>query len=172
MSNENGTGSLNVPDHFSLEQGLSEAAGDADDLGSARLKYVLDSKGSLSLRQSAFDCLEVWEDHPSHLEPLYAAALLFLENNDVDLALLAAEFAMSIVARPSTSIRWPFHTESNGWQLELLYAQILVRKDRVEDAMAYYGSVLSSCDDSARHTITEEVVLVSRRLPLCEIVGS
>jgi hypothetical protein len=103
---------------------------------------------------------------------LYAAALLFLENNDVDLALLAAEFAMSIVAKPSTSIRWPFHTESNGWQLELLYAQILVRKDRVEDAMAYYGSVLSSCDDSARHTITEEVVLVSRRLPLCEIVGS
>jgi hypothetical protein len=162
------TGLTNVSGRTSLEQKLSEAAGDADDLGAARLGYAIDSKGSLSLRQSAFDCLEVWGDHPNHIEPLYAAALLFSENNDVHLALMTAEFAMSIRVKPQMSKRWPLHAESTGWQLELLYARLLVRKDCVADAMAHYGSVLLSCDDSVRHSIKEEVVLASRRLPLCE----
>lgn len=172
MSEEQDTGSTGVPCRIYLEQKLSDAAGDANDLGAARLGYAIDCKGSLTLRQSAFDCLEVWGDHPDHIEPLYAAALMFFENNDVHLALMAAEFAMSILVKPAISKRWPLHAESNGWQLELLYARLLVRKDRVSDAMAYFGSVLSSCEDSVRHSIKEEVLLASRRLPLCEVAIS
>lgn len=168
MSDEQDTGFTNVSDQ-NLEQKRSEAAGDADDSGAARLGHAIDSRGLPSSRQSAFECLDVWADHPNHIEPLYAAALLFSENNDVHLALMSAEFAMSIRVKPEMSKRWPLHAEATGWQLELLYARLLVRKDCVSDAMAHYGSVLSSCDDSERQTIKEEVLLASRRLPLCGV---
>ena len=167
MSIELGAGSTNASGN-SLEQKLSEAAADEDALGAARLRYVLDSKGSLSLRQSAFDCLEVWGDHPHHIEPLYSAGLLFFENDDVNLALMAVEFAMSILVKTPQSKLWPYHAESVGWQLDLLYARLLVRKDRVSEAMAYYGPVLARCDDSVRLTIKNEVMLASQRLPLCD----
>ena len=169
MSDEHDTEFTNVSNEISIERRLSEAAGSAEELGAARLRFAIDSKGSLSLRQSAFDCLEIWVDHPNHIEPLYSAAFMFLENNDVDLALMAAEFAMTMQDIPQSSMNWPMHEESNSWHLEVLYARILVRKDRVEEAMAYYGSVLSNCEDSVRHTIREEVVLASHRLPLCEV---
>ena len=168
MNDELGFGALDVHEHVSVGQERSEVSREADDQGAVRLGYAIESKEYLSLRQSAFHCLEVWGDYPNHIEPLYAAALLFSENNDVHLALLAAEYAMSIRVRPQLFNRWPFQDESTGWQLELLYARLLVRKDCVADAMAHYGSVLSSCEDSARETIKEEVLLASRRLPLCK----
>lgn len=169
MNDEHDTGITDVTSRISLEQNLPEASGGADDLGAAWLGRVIDSKVSLSLRQSGFDCLEVWENHPNHIEPLYAASLLFFENNDVHLALLSAEFAMSIRVKPETSKRWPLHAEATGWQLELLYARLLVRKGYVSDAMAHYASVLLRCDDSVRHTINDEVLLASQRLELCEV---
>lgn len=162
-------GALDVRDHVSIGQKPSEISREADDQGAVRLGYAIESKEYLSLRQAAFNCLEVWGDHPNHIEPLYAAALLFSENNDVHLALMAAEYAMSIRVRPQMYNRWPFQDESSGWQLELLYARLLVRKECVADAMAHYGSVLLSCEDSARPTIKEEVLLASRRLPLCKV---
>lgn len=168
MNDEHDFGAQDVQDLVSIEQKPAKVSREAEDQGAVRLGYAIDSKEYLSSRQSAFNCLEVWGDHPNHIEPLYAAALLFSENNDVHLALLAAEYAMSIRVRPQMYNRWPFQDEATGWQLELLYARLLVRKDCVADAMAYYGSVLSSCDDSVRETIKEEVLLASRRLPLCK----
>ena len=168
MNDEHDFDALAVQDNVSIGQNSTEVSREADDQGAIRLGYAFDSKEYLSLRQSAFNCLEVWGDHPNHIEPLYAAAILFAENNDVHLALMAAEYAMSIRVRPQIYNRWPFQDESTGWQLELLYARLLVRNDCVADAMAHYGSVLSSCEDSARQTIKEEVLLASRRLPLCK----
>jgi hypothetical protein len=172
VSNDYETDFANESDDILVEQRLLEAAGNADDLGAARLRYVLDSKGSLSLRQSAFDCLELWGEYPHRIEPLYAAGMLFFENDDVHLALMAIEFAMTILVKPPQSKLWPYHAETAGWQLDLLYARLLVRKDRVSEAMAYYGSVLAGCDDSVRHTVKNEVMLVSQRLQLCEVTAS
>lgn len=169
MNDEQGIGITDLSSSNYLKQNLPEASGNADDLGAAWLGRVIDSKVSLSLMQSGFDCLEVWGNHPNHIEPLYAAALLFFENNDVHLALLSAEFAMSIRVKPEMSKRWPLHAEATGWQLELLYARLLARKGDVSDAMAHYASVLLRCDDSARHTIRDEVLLASQRLQLCEV---
>jgi len=169
VNDEHGIGNTDVSSRISLKQSLPEASGNADDLGSARLGCVVDSKAPHSLRQSGFDCLEVWGNHPNHIEPLYAAALLFLENNDVHLALLSAEFAMSIRVKPEMSKRWPLHAEATGWQLELLYARLLVLKGDVSDAMAHYASVLLRCDDSVRHTVRDEVLLASQRLQLCQV---
>jgi hypothetical protein len=169
VSDDSGTGVSQVSGRLAFEKKLSEAAADEDALGAARLRYVLDSIGSLSLRQTAFDCLEVWGDHPHHIEPLYAAGLLFFENDDVHLALMAVEFAMTILVKSPQSKLWPYHAESVGWQLDLLYARLLVRKDRVSEAMAYYGPVLVRCDDAVRHTIKSEVMLASQRLHLCNV---
>ncbi len=169
MSDEPGTGVSQASGHFALEKKLSEAGASEDALGAARLRYVLDSKGTLSLRQSAFDCLEVWGDHPHQVEPLYAAGLLFFENDDVLLALMAVEFAMTILVKSPRSKLWPYYAESVGWQLELLYARLLVRKDRVSEAMAYYGPVLVRCDDAVRPTIQSEVMVASQRLQLCTV---
>lgn len=172
MSNNDDTDLPNVSDDISVEQRLLEAAGNADDLGAVRLMHAIDSKGSLSLRQSAFDCLEVWAEYPHHVEPLYAAGMLFFENDDVDLALMAIEFAMTILVKTPQSKLWPYHAESSGWRLDLLYARLLVRKDRASEAMAYYGSVLAGCDDSVRHTVKYEVMSASHRLQLCEVTAS
>ena len=169
MSDEPDTGVSQALGHLALEKKLSEAGANEDALGAARLRYVLDSKGTLSLRQSAFDCLEVWGDHPHQVEPLYAAGLLFFENDDVHLALMAVEFAMTILVKSPRSTLWPYYAESVGWQLDLLYARLLVRKDRVSEAMAYYGPVLMRCDDAVRPTIKSEVMVASQRLQLCTV---
>ncbi len=169
MNDEHGIGITDVSSRISLEQNPPEESGNADDLGAARLGCVIDSKVPLSLRQSGFDCLEVWANHPNRIEPLYAAALLFFENNDVHLALLSAEFAMSIRVKPEMSKRWPLHVEATGWQLELLYARLLVRKGDVSDSMAHYASVLLRCDDAVRRTVRDEVLLASQHLQLCQV---
>lgn len=171
MIDEPDTNLTNVSDSESLEQRLTSARGDMNVLGAEQLQCVINSKGALSLRQSAFDCLEIWESYPNRVEPLYAAAQILFECKDTHLALMVAEFAMTIRVRTDTTSLWPLHHESTGWNFELLYARLLVDKDRVQEAMAHYGSVLMNCDDSVRRKIADEVVIASQRLALCEVVA-
>ncbi len=156
-------------DRLSFEKRLVATAGDADALGATLLTRILDSCVESTLVQSAFDCLELWESFPSHVEPLYAAASLFFEAHRFNLALLAAEFALTIPVMPATSFEWPFESEATGWKMELLYARSLVKTNRAVDAMTHYASVLSSCPHDMRSGISNEVAIASRQLPLCEI---
>ena len=77
MSGQYATSAINKIGQESLERRLAYAATDADALGAVQLANILESKNDFSLTQSAFDCLELWGNHPNHIEPIYAAASIF-----------------------------------------------------------------------------------------------
>lgn len=152
----------------SFEKRLSGAAADHDALGAERLVLILE-QSSEGFRQAAFDCLELWGGHPGRIEALYAAALMFYECNELYLGLLAAEYATTMRARPSTGTQWPFHREATGWHLDLLYARLLVLVGRIAEAMAHYGTVLSKCDSVVRKDLVDEVMNASKGLDLAVV---
>lgn len=170
MSGQYATSAINKIGQESLERRLACAATDADALGAVQLANILESKNDFSLTQSAFDCLELWGNHPNHIEPIYAAASIFYEGRNIHLGLMASEYAMAMRATPANRNNWPLHKEATGWQLELLYARLLVLTDRVHEAMAHFGSVLVACDEIKRREVSEEVVVASQRLSLCELI--
>lgn len=151
------------------EEKLTAAASDSEAFGAARLAHILEANASESGKQSAFDCLELWASYPDRIEPLYAAALLLHQSGNAHLGLLVAEYATTMRLRPFGNTSWPLQDEAAGWQLDLLYARLLVLVGRVSEAMAHYGSVLSRCDLASRKQVAEEVSEVARQLPLCDV---
>lgn len=158
-----------MTDKANSERNLTVAAIDAGALGAAQLAHILHSNSPESSRQSAFDCLELWGAHHDHIEPLYAAAMLLYQSGNDHLGLMVAEYATTMRRRPPSNPKWPLHDEATGWQMELLYARLLVRVGRVSEAMAHYGSVLANCGASARPALADEVASVARQLPLCDV---
>lgn len=156
-------------DMSASENQLVAAAANSDGLASAQLARIITANSQGSGRQSAFDCLELWGDHPDHVEPLYAAASLFYESGNVHLGLMVLEYATTMRVRPQGNSSWPLHEEATGWQMDLLYARLLVQADRTAEAMAYYGSVLVNCGDALRPQITDEVTSAAQKLPLVDV---
>lgn len=158
-----------MTDKADSERSLTVAAVDAGALGAAQLAHILHANGPESSKQSAFDCLELWGAHPDRIEPLYAAATLLYQSGNDHLGVMVAEYATTMRRRPASIPAWPLHDEATGWQMDLLYARLLVRVGRVSEAMAHYGSVLANCGAASRKELADEVASVSRRLPLCDV---
>ncbi len=151
------------------EQDLATSANDAEAFGGVQLARILSANDDESARQSAFDCLELWGTYPDHIEPLYAAARLLHQCGSTHLGLMVAEYATTMRARSTTGSPWPLSEEATGWQMDLLYARLLVTVGRVSEAMAFFGSVLSSCDPSTRRDVADEVAIAARQLELCRV---
>lgn len=150
------------------DQELSSSAVDPEAFGAAQLRLMLEVNRGHSPALTAFDCLELWGSYPNQPEPLYAASLLFLEADRPHLALLVVEFAMTLRAA-SSDVCWPLRCEAAGWQMELLYARLLVTVGRVPEAMPHFGAVLLDCDDAIRREVAAEIAVAAQRLPLCEL---
>jgi len=151
------------------EQQLVAAAIDPDAFGAAQLAHILNANSAESSHQSAFDCLELWGNYPDHIEPLFAAAKLLYERGNAHLGLMVAEYATTMRERPRGNAQWPLFEEATGWQLDLLYARLLVLVGRATEAMAHYGSVLAECGTALRRQLADEVASVARQLPLCDV---